>query len=176
MPTTGTEADIHSKKSTAPDFDDRLVTVLQKLESIGSLKPEDSALLADLASRILCRTVGVEPSEASKLASTTSDMDIPNKFLDKWASTPKNTKENASLPTRATGASSNATVKPAADRTAVSEPTRTLSQSIEASQRPPLAAKATNVAAKADEDTEDREHKTFFNAWPQLEQRGRPGK
>ena len=175
MPTTSTETNIHSTKSIDLGFDDYLVTVLQKLDSIGSLKPEESALLADLASRILCRTVGVEPSEVSKPASKTGDMDLPNKFLDKWASKPKNTKENASLPPRATGAPSNATVKPGADPAAVSQPTRTLSQSIEASQRPPLAAKTTNVAAKADEDTEDREHKTFFNAWPQLEQRGRPG-
>ena len=181
MPATSTETDIHSAKSIDPGFDDHLVTVLQKLDSIGTLKPEESALLADLASRILCRTVGVELSEATKPASKMGDMDLPNKFLDKWASKPKNTKENASLPTKATGAPSNATAKPAADPAAVSrpaavsEPTRILSQSVEASQRPALAAKPTNVAAKADEDTEDREHKTFFNAWPQLEQRGRPG-
>ncbi len=172
--TTTTEPDIHSTQSTAPVFDDNLVAALQKLESIGSLKPEECALLADLASRILRRSTGVEPSEASKPAGRTADMDLPNKFLDKWALKPNN-KENAGLPTRATGAPSNATVKPAADLTAVREPTRALSQSIEASQRPPLAAKATNVAAKPGEDTEDREHKTFFNAWPQLEQRGRPG-
>ena len=175
MPATSTQTDIHSTKSTDPGFDDHLVTVLQKLDSIGTLKPEESALLADLASRIIRRTVGVEPSEASKPATKTGDMDLPNKFLDKWASKPKNTKENASLPTRATGAPSNATVKPAANAAAVSGPTRAVSQPIEASQRPPLTAKATNVAAKADEDTEDREHKTFFNAWPQLEQRDKPG-
>lgn len=175
MPTTGTEIDIHSTESTALGLDDYLVTALQKLKSIGNFKPEESALLADLASRILCRTVGVEPSEASKPTNRTGDMDLPNKFLDKWASKPKNTIENTGLPNKATGAPSNATVKPAVDPAAVSEPTRTLSRSIEASQRPPLAAKATNVVAKADEDTEDREHKTFFNAWPQLEERGRPG-
>ena len=175
IPTTTTGTDIHSTKSIAPIFDDHLVAALQKLESTGSLKPEESALLADLASRVLRRTTGIEPSEASKPARRTADMDLPNEFLDKWASKPNKTRENSGLHTRATGAPSNGTVKSAADSAAVWEPTRTLSHSIEASQRPPLAAKATNVAAKPGEDTEDREHKTFFNAWPQLGQRDRPG-
>ena len=175
IPTTTTETNIHSTNSTAPVFDDHLVAALQKLESIGIFKPEETALFANLASRIFRRSTGIEPSEASKPAGRTADMDLPDRFLDKWALKPNNTKENAGLPTRATGAPSNTTVKPAADPAAVGGPTRALSQSIEASQRPPLAAKANNVAAKPGEDTEDREHKTFFNAWPQLEQRGRPG-
>ncbi len=175
IPTTTTGNDIHSTKSTTPVPDDHLMASLQELESTGSLKPEESALLADLVSRILRRTTGIEPSEASKAAGKTGEMDLPDKFLDKWASKPKNTKENDGPPTRATGALSNVTVKPASDPAAVWEPTRTLSQPIEAPQRPPLAAKATNIAAKSGEDSEDREHKTFFNAWPQLEQRDRPG-
>lgn len=178
IPTTTASTETHSVGSTIPVPDDHLVAALEKLESIGSLKPEESALLADLTSRILRRTVGAKQSEVSKAVGKTSDMDLPNNFLDKWASKPRNTKENAGLPTRATGAPSNHTVKPAAAPAApaaVSGPSRALSESMGASQRPPLAAKASNTAAKPGEDTEDREHKTFFNAWPQLEQRDRPG-
>ena len=175
IPITTTGTDIHATKPTVPVPDDRLLAALQKLESTGSFKPEESALLADLASRILLRTTGIQPSEASKPAGKIGEMDLPDKFLDKWASKPKNTKENAGLPTRATGPPSDTTVKPTVDPAAVREPSRALPQPIEASQRPPLAAKATNVAAKSGEDTEDREHKTFFSAWPQLEQRDRPG-
>ena len=163
---TDPRIEVNSAESTTPVPEDVVVAVLRKLESVGRLKPEESALLDDLTSRILSRTTRSEPSEA---------MDLPNEFLDKWASTPKNTKENAGLPTRAAGASFNSTVKPAAAPAAVREPSKALSQSVEASQRPPLAAKATNATAKPGEDTEDREHKTFFNAWPQLEQRDRPG-
>ena len=173
--TTTASTTTHSVESTTSVPDNHLVAVLQKLESLGSLGPEESVLLADLTSRILRRTVGVKQSEASKAVGKTSDMDLPNNFLDKWASKPKNTKENAGLANRATGASSNNTVKPAAAPAAVSGSSRALSESMEASQRLPLAAKATNSAAKPGEDTEDREHKTFFNAWPQLEQRDRPG-
>ena len=175
IPTNTTGTDIRSTNSTALVPDDHLVAALQKLESSGRFKPEESAFLADLVRDIIRHRRGIEPSEASNSAGKTGDMDLPDKFLDKWALKPKNTKENAGLPTRATGAPSNATVKPAADPAAVWEPTRAPSESIEAPQRSPLAAKATNVAAKPGEDTEDREHKTFFNAWPQLEQRGRPG-
>ena len=171
--TAGTR--IQSAESTTPAPKDHLVAALQKLKSIGTLKPEESALLADLTSRILRRTTGTEPSEASQSIDETGDMDLPNKFLNKWASKPKNSKENVGLPSTASGAHSNHTVKPAAGPAAVREPSKALSQPVEASQRPPLAAKVTNATAKPGEDTEDREHKTFFNAWPQLEQRDRPG-
>ena len=175
IPTTTAETEIRSAESTIPVPDDYLVAALQKLESIGSLKPEEFALLADLTSRILRGTIGTEPKQASKPIGKTGDMDLPNNFLDKWASKPKNTKENAGLPTKATGAPSNYIVNPAVDSATAWAPRRASSQPAEASQRPPLTAKATNSAAKHDEDTEDREHKTFFNAWPQLEQRDRPG-
>ena len=175
VPTTTAGTEIHSSESTTSVPDDYLVAALQKLESIGTLQPEESALLADLASRILRRTTGTEPSGASNSIGETGDMDLPNKFLDKWASKPKNTKENVGVPTTAIGAPSNHTVKPAADPAAVREPSKALSQPVEASQRQPLAAKVTNAVAKPGKDSEDREHKTFFNAWPQLEQRDRPG-
>ena len=174
-PTTTKGIGTHSTKSTAPIPDDHLVAALQTLKSSGSFKPEESAFLADLVNSIIRHRRGIEPSEASESAGKTGDMDLPDKFLDKWALKPKNTKENAGLPTRATGAPLKAIMKPAADPAAVWEPTRAPSESIEAPQRSPLAAKAANVAAKPGEDTEDREHKTFFNAWPQLEQRGRAG-
>ena len=175
IPTTTASTETHSVGSTASVPDDHWVAVLHKIESEGSLSPEESALLADLTSRILRRTVGAKQSGASEAVGNTSDMDLPNNFLDKWASKRKNTKENAGLPTGATGAPSNDTVKPATASAAVREPSRAPSRPVETSQRPPLAAKATNSAAKPGEDTEDREHKTFFNAWPQLEQRARPG-
>ena len=174
--TAGTET--NSAESTTLVADDHLVAALQNLASTGSLKPEESALLADLASRILHRTKAAEQSEAteqSEASESTSEpgnMDLPNNFLDKWASKPKNTKENAAHPSQATRASSNRIVN--SGSAADGAPRRIFSQP-EAAQRPPLAAKATNSAAKPAEDTEDREHKTFFNAWPQLEQRDRPG-
>ena len=174
-PTTTASTATHSVESTTSVSENPLVAVLQYLESLGSLGPEESVLLADLTSRILRRTVGFKQSEALKAIGKTSDMDLPSNFLDKWASKPKNTKENAGLPTKVTGAPSNHTVKPAAAPTVVTEPSRALSESMDASQRLPLAAKASNPAAKLGVDTENREHKTFFNAWPQLEQRDRPG-
>ena len=172
VPESTAGSENNSLESTTPVPDDRLVAALQHLASIDSLKPEESALLADLANRILHRTKAAEQSEASESIGETSDMDLPNNFLNKWASKPKNTKENAGLPTQATGASSNHIVN--SGSAAGGAPRRAFSQP-EAAQRPPLAAKATNSAAKPAEDTEDREHKTFFNAWPQLEQRDRPG-
>ena len=175
VPNTTTATEIHLPGSTTPAPENRLVAALRKLGSTGSLNPEESALLADLKNLILARSVGIERSEASKPVGKTGDMDLPHNFLDKWASKPKNTKENAGLPTTATRAPFNHTLKPAAGPAAVWEPSRALSQPVETSPRPPLAGKATNPGAKPGEDTEDREHKTFFNAWPQLEQRDRPG-
>ena len=175
VPKTTAGTEIHSPGSTTPAPENRLVAALRKLGSTGSLNPEESALLADLKNLLSGRTIRIDRSEASKPVGKTGDMDLPNNFLNKWASKPKNTKENAGFPPRATGAPSNHTVKPAAAPAAVHESSRALSESMGASQRSPLAPKATNSSAKAGEDTEDREHKTFFNAWPQLEQRDRPG-
>ena len=167
IPTTAAGIRPHSEPSPALGFCDKLVATRQQLNSTGDLEADDSALRADLTSQILRRTANTESSETSKSTDKTEEMNLPSSFVDKWAAKPKNKKENYIASTTATGALTTS-AKPAAINAALWEPTKP-------STRPPLVSKAANVAAKSGKDLEDRESKTFFNGWPQLEQRGRPG-
>ena len=187
-------ADIATPSHAPNPAQDGLLSTLRALELSGSLGPEEQTLLKELTTRVLMRSIIEQTTTAfateqwtapaGKTATRTEEKvmpadkpiepSLPTDFLNKWATKPKDSSQTRS------------TVPPQAPEATPSFPSEKIAppgtlcsgldighESSKSTAAPLVASKA--AQAKPDEDLEDREHKTYFNAWPSLEKRDRPG-
>ena len=168
-----------SQPPTTP-VQDGLISTLKALELSGSLGPEEQAILKELTERVLSRSISqhtmtATPAEkAASPADTPAEPSLPSDFLSKWATKPKESSQTSSgVSPKATEATSPSPSKDTAPTGSVSGDVDAARESLKSTAAPLGASKV--VLAKSGEDLEDREHKTYFNNWPKLEQRDRPG-
>jgi hypothetical protein len=187
-------ADVATSSHAPTPVQDGLLSTLRTLELSGSLGPEEQTLLTELTTRVLMRSISEQrittltaerwtpparktatrTEEKVMVADKPAEPGLPSDFLSKWA-----TKSKGSSQTRSNVSSQAPEATPffPSEETAPSgTPCSDLDmgqKTSESTAAPLVASKAAQV--KPDEDQEDREHKTYFNAWPGLEKRDRPG-
>ena len=168
-----------SQPPTTP-VQDGLISTLKALQLSGSLGPEEQARLKKLTERVLSRSIShytmtITPAEkAASPADTPAEPIFPSVFLSKWATEPREPSQTSSaVSPKATEATSPSPSKDTAPTGSVNIPRDAARESLKYTAAPLRTSK--EIVAKFGEDLEDREHKTYFNNWPRLEQNNKPG-